>query len=91
MKTKSIFTEEWLHLLRDDAFFHVGGALIKFEYRQLVDPSQSQSEIIDHKIKACKIIRQRIEENNGILDNATILAILFLPALEVGNISYHTW
>lgn len=31
------------------------------------------------------MIRERIEKSNGILDNPTLLAILFLPALEVGT------
>lgn len=81
--TKSLLNEQWFHLLRDDAFYHVGSALIKHGYGQLIDPTMSQPEVLKHKLKAVRIIRDRIESWNGVLDNPTLLAILFLPAVEV--------
>lgn len=83
LKVKGILTQEWLHLLQDEAFFHVGAGLIKHEHQQLIDPGGNRFEILCHKVNAINIIRQRITDTKGILDNATLLAIMFLPAFEV--------
>ena len=83
-KVQNIYTEEWLHLLTDEAFFHVGAALVKYEYNELVNPrNEVQSEVLRHKIEAMKVIRRRLKESDGVLNNVSLLAAMFLPFVEV--------
>ena len=83
-KVQNVYTQEWLHLLVDEAFFHVGAALVKYEYNALVNPgNEAPPEVIHHKIEAMKVVRRRLEESNGVLDIVTLIAIMFLPFVEV--------
>lgn len=72
----------------DEAFYHVGAALVKYEHNLLLNPDHQQVDVLVHKARAMNIIRQRIEASNGVLDNITLLAIMFLPFLEVGTVIY---
>ena len=83
---QNIYTDEWLHLLTDGAFFHVGAALVKYEYNELVNSgTKAQPEVLQHKIEALRVVRRRLKESDGVLDNVTLIAIMFLPFVEVGN------
>ena len=83
-KVQNIYTDEWLHLLTDEAFFHVGAALVKYEYNELVNPgNEAQPEVLQHKIEALKVVRRRLKESDGVLDNVSLIAIMFLPFVEV--------
>lgn len=88
LKVKNIFTREWLQYLEDDAFFHVGAALIKGEHKGVehlggcADP-----DILFHKTKALKIIQARLAQSAASVDKATLLAILFLPFTDVSPLA----
>lgn len=77
-------SQDWLDLLVDDAMFHVGAGLVKYEHNKLINPeSPSPKEVSSHKAEALKIIMQRLQESGGILDNTTLIAIVFLPFIDV--------
>lgn len=84
MKTKNVLSLDWLQHINDEAFFHVGAALLKGELKELQCLGSSMDqEILYHKVKALKIIQTRLVESDGYLDNDTLLAILFLPFTDV--------
>lgn len=83
-RVQNTYTRSWLELFANDAFAQVGATYVKYDYGQLVDPhGQDSAGYISQKVKALKFIRRRVAESGGILDDVTVMAILWLPFADV--------
>lgn len=84
-KVLDIYTDSWCQLLADEAFFHMGAAVLKYEYAQLVNPwDHAPSVVLFHKIQAFKIIRERLKACDNKVDTMTLMAMMSMPFCEVG-------
>lgn len=69
--------------MTDDAMFHVGAAYLLHEYYSVTQPDQKHHlAVLEHTSQALKVLRKRITRSR-IVDNATLLAMLYLPFCEV--------
>lgn len=78
-----MYSQGFLDLFADELFAHVGTAFIKYEHSQLVNPHEDDPNVLFHKTEALKMISQRIEQSGGVLDDLTMLAIMWLPFVDV--------
>lgn len=85
----SPITADFFGFMEDEAMFHIGAAYINREHDFLLRPCYKPSPVVcSHLTRGVRVIRERLSRGI-VVDNATLLAILFLPFCEVSQ--YLIW
>lgn len=83
-RVQNTYTQDWIELFTNKAFARVGATYVKYDYGQLIDPhGQNSPDYLSQKVKTLRFIRGRVAESGGVLDDVTVMAVLWLPFADV--------